>query len=149
MKRIQYREPELLNQDVLNSNRKLITPTPLLDARDVNNNNNSNTIQYLQVPDAHNDANINSDSNTSLDFRSESNMAIIFDGPRESRNILQQQTTEDVHKRQVIRLERLKDKSDCYSSHIWFLKECRNTKVIPKGLWIDIEPSNGNNDEDI
>ena len=34
-----------------------------------------------------------------------------------------------------------------YSSHIGFLKECRESKVIPKGLKIDVEPSIGNQDE--
>ena len=48
----------------------------------------------------------------------------------------------------VIRLERLKDKADRYSSHISFLKECKDTKVIPKGLKIDLEPSIGNHDEE-
>ena len=42
----------------------------------------------------------------------------------------------------------MRDKADRYSSHISFLKECRDTKVIPKGLRIDVEPSIGNNDED-
>ena len=48
----------------------------------------------------------------------------------------------------AIKLERLRDKSDRYSSHIEFLKDCHKTKVIPKGLRIDVEPSIGNNDED-
>ena len=38
----------------------------------------------------------------------------------------------------LVRLERLKDKADRYSSHIGFLQECKETKVIPKGLKIDI-----------
>ena len=37
---------------------------------------------------------------------------------------------------------------DRYSSHIGFLKECKDTRVIPKGLKIDIEPSIGSNNEE-
>ena len=47
----------------------------------------------------------------------------------------------------AIKLERLRDKSDRYSSHIEFLKDCRDTQVIPKGLRIDILPTIGNNDD--
>ena len=53
---------------------------------------------------------------------------------------------EDMQPR-LIRLDRLKDKADRYSSHISFLKECKESKVIPRGLKIDLEPSIGNNDE--
>ena len=47
----------------------------------------------------------------------------------------------------AIKLERLRDKSDRYSSHIEFLTECRDTNVIPKGLRIDMLPTIGNNDD--
>ena len=56
--------------------------------------------------------------------------------------------TDDRHKPRIIRLERMRDKADRYDSHIEFLKDCHKTKVIPKGLRIDVEPSIGNNDED-
>ena len=68
-------------------------------------------------------------------------------GPREDLNNNNNRYTEDEHKQRVIKLERLRDKADRYSSHIGFLKECRETKVIPKGLKIDVEPSIGNQDE--
>ena len=48
----------------------------------------------------------------------------------------------------IVRLERLKDKEDRYSSHIQFLKDCKEAKTIPKGLRIELEPSIGNNDAD-
>ena len=54
----------------------------------------------------------------------------------------------DANKMKVVRLERLRDKSDRYSSHIEFLKECHQTQVIPKGLRIDVEPSIGNNNKE-
>ena len=47
----------------------------------------------------------------------------------------------------AVKLERLRDKSDRYSSHIEFLTECRDTNVIPKGLRIDMLPTIGNNDD--
>ena len=91
-----------------------------------------------------------SESDSSM-FSSDSASTVKIIPPREDQRIRQQEQNreaEDVHKVNVIRLERLKDKSDRYSSHIQFLKECKATKVIPKGLRIDIEPSIGNNDQD-
>ena len=54
---------------------------------------------------------------------------------------------EDAERVHIVRLERLRDKSDRYSSHIGFLKDCIEAKIIPKGLRIDLEPSIGNQDE--
>ena len=71
------------------------------------------------------------------------------EGPREYRAsnrspfLLNEDDTERI---KIVRLERLRDKEDRYSSHIEFLKECREAKIIPKGLRLDIEPSIGNND---
>ena len=54
---------------------------------------------------------------------------------------------DDAERIAIIKLERLKDKEDRYSSHISFLKECLDAKLIPNGLRIDVEPSIGNNDD--
>ena len=113
-------------------------------------NNEGAGNHHLQVPGSHNIP--TSDSDNSLFNSDRDSISTIINrnergtddtGPRESNNI----HSEDDHKPRVIRLERLRDKADRYSSHIGFLKECRDTKVIPKGLKIDIEPSIGNNDE--
>ena len=53
---------------------------------------------------------------------------------------------DDKERLMIVKLERLRDKEDRYSSHIAFLKECHQARTIPKGLRIDIEPSIGNND---
>ena len=53
---------------------------------------------------------------------------------------------DDAERLKIIKLERLKDKEDRYSSHIQFLKECHEARIIPKGLRLEIEPSIGNND---
>ena len=53
---------------------------------------------------------------------------------------------DDAERLKIVKLERQKDKEDRYSSHIEFLKECYQSKIIPKGLRLEIEPSIGNND---
>ena len=105
----------------------------------------------LPVPDVRINA---SDSDGEL-FSSESVSTVVDGneirrGPIESASIndLPHATTDDKHTPRIIRLERMRDKADRYHSHIDFLRECHKTKVIPKGLRIDIEPSIGNYDED-
>ena len=91
---------------------------------------------------------VSSDSNSSL-FTNDSVETIKSNKPRESKDPNPiAKYTQDTHKRDAIRLERLRDKRDRYSSHIEFLKECRDNKVIPKGLKIDVEPSIGNYDQE-
>jgi hypothetical protein len=111
---------------------------------------------HLRVPPDNN----GSGSDSSL-FDSDSNITVIVndndgdDGklPIESPSITNttdnsvDRGTDERHKARIIRLERLRDKQDRYNSHIGFLKECHEHKVIPKGLRIDVEPSIGNNDE--
>ena len=103
---------------------------------------NETPVNHLQIPAPR----ISTESNSSL-FDSDSVSTIIDSAdkrtPQESHP-----RNEDDHKPRVIRLERLRDKADRYSSHIGFLKECKETRVIPKGLKIDVEPSIGNNDEE-
>jgi hypothetical protein len=113
----------------------------------------NNDRNHLQIPDVR-----ASESESSL-FSSDSNMTVIDRhvnigvGPIESAsvnniNIDTNLVTDEKHKPRIIRLERMRDKADRYSSHIEFLKDCHKTKVIPKGLRIDVEPSIGNNDEE-
>ena len=56
------------------------------------------------------------------------------------------QNDDDAERLKIIKLERQKDKEDRYSSHIEFLNDCYQSKIIPKGLRLEIEPSIGNND---
>ena len=114
-----------------------------------------NNGQLLRVPNirgADNDVLSPTESTSSLLFSSES--AITVTGqqedvpPIESVNRVQNNDNDANNKMKAVRLERLRDKSDRYSSHIEFLKECRQNQVIPKGLRIDVEPSIGNNDDD-
>lgn len=106
---------------------------------------------HLQVPDPRVNA---SDSNSSL-FSTESIVTVIGGHETDSAIPIESASVDNIsnatderHKPRIIRLERMRDKADRYNSHISFLKECRDTKVIPKGLRIDVEPSIGNNDED-
>ena len=104
-----------------------------------NNNNNNNeansSAQHLRIPSA---TNINSSESENSLFNSDrDSISTIIDGtnadrreiviPREN-NI----TNEDDFRPRIIRLERLRDKSDRYSSHIQFLKECRDTNMIQR-----------------
>ena len=107
---------------------------------------NDGTPSLLPIPGIEID-DISSGSDSSL-FASDS-VQTIKGGPHESKDPPPSaKYTQDTHKRDAIRLERLRDKADRYSSHIEFLKECRDTKVIPKGLKIDVEPSIGNYDQE-
>ena len=111
-------------------------------------NNDDISGTNLQVPAIH------TSSSENFLFDRDSVSTIIGSQAEQPPNTTPRETNEytNVHeddlKPRLIRLERLKDKADRYSSHIGFLKECKETKVIPKGLKIDIEPSIGNNDEE-
>ena len=48
----------------------------------------------------------------------------------------------------VIKLDRLIDKSDRYESHKSFLEQCIHSKTIPVGLQINLTPTIGNNDNE-
>ena len=48
----------------------------------------------------------------------------------------------------IIRLDRLYDKRDRFTSHVSFLNECIGMKKIPDGLVINLEPTIGNHDEE-
>ena len=112
-------------------------------------NNNYNSSTNLNVPPM-----ITPSSSENSLFDRDSVSTIIGTQAGATPNTTPKEPNEYTHaddsdlKPRLVRLERLKDKADRYSSHIGFLKECRETKVIPKGLKIDIEPSIGNNDED-
>ena len=107
----------------------------------------NNTANELQLPETPGVTPIG--SATSLDFTASRETIIDPDdmGPREDRSSTKTNADEDAERIRIVRLERLRDKSDRYSSHIGFLKECLQAKIIPKGLRIDLEPLIGNTDE--
>ena len=49
---------------------------------------------------------------------------------------------------EVIKLDRVTDKSDRYQSHKDFLLECIREKVIPMGLRINLAPTIGDNNDE-
>ena len=54
-----------------------------------------------------------------------------------------------INKEQVaVKLNRLKDKSARYESHKEFLSNCIQSKLIPKGLKLELEPTIGNYDQE-
>ena len=90
----------------------------------------------LEVPNIN--VEMDDDNQHELPFNSGSNITVIHpvtnDGEEE--------------RTKCIRLDRLRNKQDRYTSHITFLEDCIKIKRIPKGLVIDLEPSIGNNDEE-
>ena len=139
------------------------------DANEGDNNNSGrakrNRTQYEQEEDSNHHLRVPNNSGSGSDsslLDTDSNITVIVndkDGeddilPIESPSITNttgnsaDRGTDERHKARIIRLERLRDKQDRYNSHIGFLKECHQHKVIPKGLRIDVEPSIGNNDEE-
>ena len=48
---------------------------------------------------------------------------------------------------QAMKLNRLKDKNARYQSHREFLSQCIESKLIPKGLKLELEPTIGNHDQ--
>ena len=49
---------------------------------------------------------------------------------------------------QAIKLNRLKDKNARYQSHREFLSQCIESKLIPKGLKLELERTIGNRDQE-
>ena len=47
-----------------------------------------------------------------------------------------------------MKLNRLKDKNKRYQSHREFLSQCIESKLIPKGLKLELEPTTGNHDQE-
>ena len=47
-----------------------------------------------------------------------------------------------------MKLNRLKEKNARYQSHREFLSQCIESKLIPKGLKLELEPTIGNHDQE-
>ena len=106
----------------------------------------NNNMEQLRLP---NNTPQSSDSTGSMYSSDSTNTVIDLSGrgSRVQRTQMRSDDDDDMERVKIVRLERLKDKEDRYSSHIAFLKECIEANVIPKGLRIDLEPSIGNTDE--
>ena len=74
---------------------------------------------------------------------------LIADNLKEDQNFLVTPTFVERHKeQQAMKLNRLKDKNARYQSHREFLSQCIKSKVIPKGVNLELEPTIGNHDQE-
>ena len=68
---------------------------------------------------------------------------------KEDENFLITPAFAEQHKeQQAMKLNRLKDKNARYQSHREFLSQCIESKLIPKGLKLELEATIGNHDQE-
>ena len=68
---------------------------------------------------------------------------------KEDQNFLVTPAFAERHKeQQAMKLNRLKDKNVRYQSHREFLSQFIESKLIPKGLKLELEPTIGNHDQE-
>ena len=71
------------------------------------------------------------------------------DNLKEDQNFLITPTFAERHReQQTMKLNRLKDKNARYQSHREFLSQCVESKLIPKCLKLELDPTIGNHDQE-
>ena len=88
------------------------------------------------------------DENPAILVSEASTATLIADNLKEDQNFLITPTFAERYKeQQAMKLNRLKDKDARYQSHREFLSQCIESKLIPKGLKLELEPTIGNHDQ--
>ena len=88
------------------------------------------------------------DDNPAILVSEASTATLIADNLKEDQNFLITPTFAERYKeQQAMKLNRLKDKDARYQSHREFLSQCIESKLIPKGLKLELEPTIGNHDQ--
>ena len=89
------------------------------------------------------------DDNPAILVSEASTSTLITDNLKEDQNYLITPTFAERHKeQQAKKLNRLKNKNARYQSHREFLSQCIESKLIPKGLKLELEPTIGNHDQE-
>ena len=89
------------------------------------------------------------DGNPAILVSEASTATLIADNLKEHQNVLVTPTFVERHKeQQAMKLNRLKDKNARYQSHREFLSQCIESKLIPKSLKLELEPTIGNHDQE-
>ena len=74
---------------------------------------------------------------------------LLADNSKEDQNFRKTPTFAERQKeQQAMNLNRLKDKNAWYQSHREFLLQCIESKLIPKGLKLELEPTIGNHNQE-
>ena len=89
------------------------------------------------------------DGNPAILVSEASTATLITDNLKEDQNFLVTPTFAEQHKeQQAMKLYRLKDKNARYQSHREFLSQCIESKLIPKGLKLELEPTIDNHNQE-
>ena len=89
------------------------------------------------------------DGNLAILVSEASTATLIADNLKEDQNFLVTPTFVEQHKeQQAMKLNRLKDKNARYQSQREFLSQCIESKLIPKSLKLELEPTIGNHDQE-
>ena len=89
------------------------------------------------------------DGNPAILVSEASTATLIADNLKEDQNFLVTPAFAERHKeQQAMKLNRLKDKNVRYQSHREFLSQFIESKLIPKGLKLELEPTIGNHDQE-
>ena len=85
------------------------------------------------------------DDNPAILVSGASTAALILDNLKEDQNFLLTPTFAERHKEQrVMKFNRLKDENAQYQFHRQLLSQCIESKLIPKVLKLELEPTIGN-----
>ena len=88
------------------------------------------------------------DDNPAILVSEASTATLIADNLKEDQNFLITPTFAKRYKeQQAMKLNLLKDKDAQYQSHREFLSQCIESKLMPKGLKLELEPTIGNDDQ--
>ena len=89
------------------------------------------------------------DDNPAILVSEASTSTLIADNLKKDQNFLITPTFAERHKeQQTMKLNCLKDKNAQYQSHREFLSQCIESKLIPKGLKLELEATIGNHDQE-
>ena len=89
------------------------------------------------------------DDNPAILVSEASATTLIADNLKEDQNFLITPTFAERHKeKQAMKPNRLKDKNARYQSHRGFLSQCIESKLIHKGLKLELEPTIGYHDQE-
>ena len=89
------------------------------------------------------------DDNPATLVNEASTVTVIVDNLKEDQNFLITPTFAEQHKKQqAMKLNRLKDKNGQYQSHREFLSQYFESKLIPKGLKLELQPTMSNRDQE-
>lgn len=132
-----------MSQKGARKSQSTIHLSPVTAERGINFNNGANPKQGKRPREEFETPSVRLESPTASDATLEAQVSVL----EIATHTYEQPTFEFEKNRAAVRLDRLTDKIDRYTSHDEFLRKCIDHKVIPLSYQVFLEPSIGNHDE--